>query len=140
MPGDTKIARVDLKTRTYEYLIEGLTTAIDVAADNNGNVYFLEMTTAWPTNLISRDFDLHDKHSPPDPGGYVRNSGRLSVLLDGSKESRVLVEALDLPTNLSILDHQLYISTGQGTPGRKVWSEKGIFPIEGKILNYRITP
>jgi hypothetical protein len=45
-----------------------------------------------------------------------------------------------LPTNLSILDHQLFISTGQGTPGRKVWSERGIFPIEGKILNYRITP
>ncbi|MBT6728903.1 MAG: hypothetical protein HN867_17675 [Deltaproteobacteria bacterium] len=138
MPGDAKIARVDLKTRTYEYLIEGLTTAIDVATHNNGNVYFLELTTAWPTNLISRDFDLHDKHSPPDPGGYVRNSGRLSVLLDGSKESRVLVEGLDLPTNLSILDHQLYISTGQGTPGRRVWSQQGLSEIDGKILNYEI--
>ena len=65
---------------------------------------------------------------------------RINLLLNGSKESRILVEGLDLPTNLSILDHQLYISTGQGTPGRKVWSEKGIFPIEGKILNYLITP
>ena len=140
MPGDAKIAKVDLTTRTYEYIIEDLTTAIDVVTDSDDNIYFLEMTTAWPSNLISRDFDLYDENSPPDPGGYMRNSGRLSVLLNGSKESRILVEGLDLPTNLSILDHQLFISTGQGTPGRKVWSEKGIFPIEGKILNYRITP
>ena len=129
-----------MTTRTYEYLVEGLTTAIDLVTDSDDNIYFLEMTTAWPTNLISRDFDLYGENSPPDPGGYMSNSGRLSVLLNESKESQILVESLDLPTNLSILDHQLYISTGQGTPGRKVWSKKGIFPIEGKILNYLITP
>ncbi len=140
MPGDAKIAKVDLTTQTYEYIAEGLTTAIDVVTDSDDNIYFLEMTTAWPSNLISRDFDLYDENSPPDPGGYMRNSGRLSVLVNGSKESRILVEGLDLPTNLSILDHQLFISTGQGTPGRKVWSEQGVFPIEGKILSYRITP
>ena len=44
MPGDAKIARVDLTTRTYEYTAEGLTTAIDVVTDHDDNIYFLEMT------------------------------------------------------------------------------------------------
>ena len=140
MPGDAKIAKVDLTTRTYEYIAEGLTTAIDVVTDRVDNIYFLEMTTAWPSNLISRDFDLYNENSPPDPGGYIRNSGRLSVLVAESQQIQTLLENLDLPTNLSLADQQIFISTGQGTPGRKVWSEQGIFPIEGKILSYRITP
>ena len=140
MPGDAKIAKVDLTSRTYEYIAEGLTTAIDVVTDRDDNIYFLEMTTAWPSNLISRDFDLYNENSPPDPGGYMRNSGRLSVLVAESQQIQTLLENLDLPTNLSLADQQIFISTGQGTPGRKVWSEQGIFPIEGKILSYRITP
>ena len=140
MPGDAKIAKVDLTSRTYEYVAEGLTTAIDVVTDRDDNIYFLEMTTAWPSNLISRDFDLYNENSPPDPGGYMRNSGRLSVLVAESQQIQTLLENLDLPTNLSLGDQQIFISTGQGTPGRKVWSEQGIFPIEGKILSYRITP
>lgn len=70
----------------------------------------------------------------------MRNSGRLSVLVAESQQIQTLLENLDLPTNLSLADQQIFISTGQGTPGRKVWSEQGIFPIEGKILSYRITP
>jgi hypothetical protein len=138
MPGDAKIAKVDLTTRTYEYIAEGLTTAIDVVTDRDDNIYFLEMTTTWPSNLISRDFDLYNENSPPDPGRYMRNSGRLSVLVAESQQIQTLLENLDLPTNLSLGDQQIFISTGQGTPGRKVWSEQGIFPIEGKILSYRI--
>ncbi len=138
MPGDAKLAYVNLADRTFEYLLEGLTTAIDVVTDADDNVYFLEMTTAWPTNLISREFDLYNRNSPPDPGGYVRYSGRLSMMRSGSKEVFVLAEGLDLPTNLSIHDGQLFISSGQGTPGRNVWTHQGVVPIEGKIFSYSL--
>ena len=138
MPGDAKLAYVNLADRTFEYLLEGLTTAIDVVTDADDNVYFLEMTTAWPTNLISREFDLYNRNSPPDPGGYVHYSGRLSMMRSGSKEVFVLAEGLDLPTNLSIHDGQLFISSGQGTPGRNVWTHQGVVPIEGKIFSYSL--
>ena len=140
MPGDAKLAYVNLADRTFEYLLEGLTTAIDVVTDADDNVYFLEMTTAWPTNLISREFDLYNRNSPPDPGGYVHYSGRLSMMRSGSKEVFVLAEGLDLPTNLSIHDGQLFISSGQGTPGRNVWTHQGVVPIEGKIFSYSLNP
>ena len=140
IPGDAKLAYVNLADRTFEYLLEGLTTAIDVVTDADDNVYFLEMTTAWPTNLISREFDLYNPNSPPDPGGYVRYSGRLSMMPSGSREVLILAEDLDLPTNLSIHDDQLYISSGQGTPGRNVWTHQGVVPIEGKIFSYSLNP
>ncbi len=140
IPGDAKLAYVNLADRTFEYLLEGLTTAIDVVTDADDNVYFLEMTTAWPTNLISREFDLYNPNSPPDPGGYVRYSGRLSMMRSGSREVLILAENLDLPTNLSIHDDQLYISSGQGTPGRNVWTHQGVVPIEGKIFSYSLNP
>ena len=133
MPGDAKIAKVDLTSRTYEYIAEGLTTAIDVVTDRDDNIYFLEMTTAWPSNLISRDFDLYDENSPPDPGGYMRNSGRLSVLLNGSKERRILVEGLDLPTNLSILDHQSTFQQDKGLQAGKSGLSKGFFLLKARF-------
>ena len=39
MPGDAKIAKVDL-TPNLEHIIEDLTTAIDVVTDSDNNIYF----------------------------------------------------------------------------------------------------
>ena len=56
---------------------------------------------------------------------------------DGRPE-RVLAAGLDEPTNITIgPDGALYISTGQGTPGRPIPGPNGRTAIVGKII--RIT-
>ncbi|MGJ3239366.1 MAG: ScyD/ScyE family protein [Anaerolineae bacterium] len=136
MPGDAKVVRIDPDTGTISDEITGLTTAIDVAVAEDGTLFVVELTTTWETNPMPFDFDLFDPEQPPDPGGYARYSGRVTMHTpDG--EMRVLAQELDGPTNVTYHEGELYISTGLGTPGRRVVSHLGISEIEGVI--YRIT-
>lgn len=135
--GDSKIVRVDPATEKITDEIIGLTTAVDVAIDEAGNIYVVEMATT-PTELIPSEFDLNDPEAPPVHGGYLRFSGRVTLYPADGCLPRVLAEGLDAPTNITIgPDGALYISTGQGTPGRPIPGPDGITTIVGEIL--RIT-
>ena len=135
--GDAKIVRVDPDTGKTTDEIVGLTTAVDVAIDEAGNIYVVEMATT-PTKLLPAGFDLYDPQALPEHGGYQRFSGRVTLYPADSCPSRVLAEGLDAPTNITIgPDGALYISAGQGTPGRPIPGPDGPTTIVGAIL--RIT-
>ena len=135
--GDSKIVRVDPDTgKTTDEIID-LTTAVDVAIDAVGNIYVVEMATT-PTKLLPAGFDLYDPQAPPVHGGYLRFSGRVTLYPADGCPPRILADGLDAPTNITIgPDGALYISTGQGTPGRPIPGPDGITTIVGEIL--RIT-
>jgi DNA-binding beta-propeller fold protein YncE len=133
MPGDAKIVRLDPDSGVVSDAITGLTTAIDVAADLAGNIFVAELTTAWPTALMPYEFDLRDPSAPPDPGGYARYSGRVSLYPADGSPPVILADALDTPTNLTYHDGRLYVSAGLGTPGRAIHTPHGIRRIEGVL-------
>lgn len=137
MPGSARVVRVDRETGEVSDAVTGLTTAIDVAADDEGNIFTVELSTAWPTALMPQDFDLFDPNSPPDPGGYARFSGRVSMYPADGSAPVILADGIDTPTSITWHDDALYVSTGLGTPGRQVYSTRGLHRIEGIL--YRIT-
>ncbi len=137
MPGSAKIVRVNPTTGAQTDEITGLTTSVDVAVDERGNVFVVELTSVWPAARMSRDFDLFDPDAPPDPGGYPRFSGSVTMYPAGGGASFVLASGLDAPTNITYFNDALYISVGQGTPGRPIIGPDGPTRIVGEI--YRIT-
>lgn len=132
-PGAAKIVRVDPTTGRQVDAIVGLTTAVDVAVDDVGNVFVVELTSVWPSARMSRDFDLFDPDAPPDPGGYARFAGSVTLYPADSGAPVVLANGLDLPTNITHNDGALYVSAGQGTPGRTVIGPNGLTPIVGEL-------
>jgi len=137
MPGDARIMRVDPDTGTLSEELSGLTTAVDVAIDEEGNRFVLEMTTVWPPTSMPYYFELNDPTMLPDPGGYARFTGRVTMYPAGQDEGIILADGLDTPTNITYAAGHLYVSTGLGTPGRNIITPTGIQPIEGMI--YRIS-
>jgi hypothetical protein len=137
MPEAALIARLDPRTGEWREEITGLTTAVDVDVDEDGNLYVVEMATGWPAAPMPRDYPLYDPDAPPDAGGYPRFSGRVTMYpADGGAPLR-LAEGLDQPTNITYHDGALYVSAGQGTPGRPIMGPGGRTRITGEI--YRIT-
>jgi hypothetical protein len=128
---------VNPATGTYTDEVVGLTTAVDVAMDETGNIYVVEMTTQWAMTLLNDQFDLFDPESPPDAGGYARFTGQVTLFPAGNCEPIILADHLDTPTNITYADGSLYVSTGQGTPGRPIWDGDSVTPIVGEI--YRIS-
>ena len=116
-PGDSKIVRLNPETQALTDEITGLTTAIDIAVDEMGNIFVVELTTVWPAPLMPRDFDLFDPNELPDPGGYVHNTGRVTMFPADGSEPMILADGLDNPTNITYHEGVLYVSTGLGTPG-----------------------
>jgi hypothetical protein len=137
MPGDARIMRFDPDTRSLSDAITGLTTAIDVAVDEQGNIFVVELTTKWPPALMPLEFDLYNPDSPPDPGGYGRFSGRVTMYPANGAAAIILAEGLDTPTHITYAEGRLYVSSGLGTPGRQVYGAESIHSIEGII--YLIT-
>jgi len=137
MPGDAKIVRVDTTTGDITDEITGLTTAVDVVTDPDGNIYVAEMTTQWATTMLNQEFELFNPDSPPDAGGYARFTGRITMYPADGTDPQVIADGLDQPTNLTYHDGSLYVSVGQGTPNRPIWSpDEGLTRIVGQI--YRI--
>lgn len=137
VPGDARVVRVDADSGAVHEVITGLTTAIDLAVDEAGNIFVVELTTQWPTPLMPADFDVHDPQALPDPGGYVRYSGRITLYPAQGGEPRILMQDVDTPTNITYADGVLFVSSGLGTPGRVVLTPNGLQPIVGSI--YRIS-
>ncbi len=137
MPGAAKIVRVDPTTGAQVDAITGLTTAVDVAVDESGNVFVAELSSIWPAARMPRDFDLLDPNAVPDPGGYRRFSGSVTMYPADGGDPVLLVDGLDAPTNITYDNGALYVSVGQGTPGRPIIGPAGATRIVGEI--YRIT-
>jgi hypothetical protein len=137
MPERSQIIKLDPDTYEWEVWIDGLTTAVDLTIDEFGNIYVVEMATGWPPAPMNRDFPLFDADAPPDAGGYPRFSGRVTMFpVDGSEPIQLLQE-IDLPTNITYHKGTLYVSVGQGTPGRSIIGPEGRTQITGQII--RIT-
>ena len=137
VPGDSQVMRVDPATGAVTEAVTGLTTAVDVTVDATGNLYVAEMTRQWPPGLMPTGFDLEDTSAPPDPGGYMRSTGRVSMFPADGSAPLVLMDAVDTPASLHWHAGALYVSTGVGTPGRNVYTLEGIREIEGAL--YRVT-
>lgn len=137
MQGDAKVMRFDPDTGELTDEITGLTTAIDVTAAPNGDLFVVELTTSWAQNPMPLDYDLFDPTLPPDPGGYARYTGRVTLHPADGSEPVIIADALDMPTNVTYHEGDLYVSTGMGTPNRRVITPQGIQGIEGII--YRIS-
>ena len=135
--GESKIVRVNPETGRVTDEITGLTTAVDVAVDLTGNLYVVEMASDFADNL-PRSYDLFGESATAVHGGYLRYSGRLTLFPASGEPPRVLLAGLDAPTNITLAsDGALYLSTGQGTPGRAIPGPDGLRNIVGEIL--RIT-
>ena len=137
IPTDAKVVRVDPATGSVTDEVTGLTAAVDVAADSEGNVFVVEMA-ADHGQLFHLGVDLFLADLPALHGGYIRFSGRVTMYPAGGGDPRVLAEGLDQPTNVTVApDGALYVSTGQGTPGRPIPGPQGRTEIIGEVL--RIT-
>jgi DNA-binding beta-propeller fold protein YncE len=138
MPGDAKIVRVNPTTGAISDVITGLTTAVDVDVDDAGNIFVVELTTRWATPLLTDAFDLYDPNAPPDAGGYPRFSGRVTQYSTQGGTPLILAADLDAPTNVTYHAGMLYVSTGQGTPGRSIWGRDGATCIDGEIYEISV--
>ncbi|MFQ5611989.1 MAG: SMP-30/gluconolactonase/LRE family protein [Anaerolineae bacterium] len=137
VPGDSKVVRVNPETGRISDEITGLTTCVDVAVDNAGNVFVVEMASAY-ADALPRLFDLFDPEAPPLHGGYRRFSGRVTLYPAGGGAPRLLAGGLDMPTNITLgPDGALYVSTGQGTPGRPIPGPNGPTRIVGQIIRIK---
>ena len=135
--GDARVVRVNPANGAMEDEVVGLTTAVDVAMDDAGNLYVVEMS-ARPADNLPRLYDLFDPQAEPLHGGYLRYSGQITLYPAGGGPPRTLASGLDMPTNITIApDGALYISLGQGTPGRPIPGPQGPTRIVGQII--RIT-
>lgn len=135
--GDAKVVRVDPRSGRVVDEITGLTTAVDVTIDEFGNVFVVEMATNY-AELFSDGVDLADPDAIPRHGGYLRFSGKVSLYPADGEPPHVLAEGLDAPTNITLGDDgALYVSTGQGTPGRPIPGPDEPTVIVGEVI--RIT-
>lgn len=134
VPGEAKVVSVNPVSGVVADEIAGLTTAVDVAADAAGNVYVVEMSAGYADQL-PRLFDLYDRDAAPLHGGYQRFSGRVTCHPAGGGTAHTLVEGLDAPTNITVApDGALYVSVGQGTPGRPIPGPEGPTRINGQVI------
>ena len=137
VPGDAKVVRVDPLTGRVVDEIVGLTTAVDVAIDKLGNVFVVELA-ADHAELFADGADLADPDAIPRHGGYLRFSGKVTLYPADGGPPRILAGGLDAPTNITFGDDgALYVSTGQGTPGRPIPGPDGPTVIVGEVI--RIT-
>ena len=120
VPTDASVVRVDPETGIVTDEVTGLTAAVDVAADAEGNVFVVEMA-ADHAQLSIREWICSRLTYRALHGGYVRFSGKVTMYPAGRSPPRVLADGLDQPTNVTVgPDGALYVSTGQGTPGRPI--------------------
>jgi sugar lactone lactonase YvrE len=132
--GDAKVVRVDPSTGGVSDEITGLTTAVDVVVDALGNIYVVEMASDY-ADLLDHGADLFDPDADPLHGGYVRYSGQVTMFPGDGSQPVVLVRGLDAPTNITLdSDGELYVSTGQGTPGRPIPGPDGSVVIIGEVV------
>ena len=133
--GDAKVVRVDPSTGSVSDEVTGLTTAVDVSVDAHGNIYVVEMASDY-ADLLEHGANLFDPDAAPLHGGYVRYSGSVTMFSDDGSQPVVIVRGLDAPTNITLdSDGGLYVSIGQGTPGRPIPGPSGPAVIVGEVIH-----
>ena len=138
IPGDSVVVRVDPETGAIEDAVLGLTTAIDVVVDRDGNIYVVEMSSDH-ADPLDPSHDLFDPEQPPLHGGYLRFSGRVSRYAPDGSDQLILADGLDMPTNITLApDGSIYISIGQGTPDRPIPGPDGPTRIVGEVIRIRL--
>jgi sugar lactone lactonase YvrE len=135
--GDSKIVRVDPLAGTVTDEIIALTTAVDVAVDEFGNVFVVELASGY-ADLLEHGADLFDPEAVPLHGGYRRYSGTVTMYPSDAGRPIILARGLDAPTNITVApDGTVYVSTGQGTPGRPIPGPDGPTKIVGEVIRIR---
>ncbi len=138
IPGDSVVVRVNPDTGAIEDAVLGLTTAIDVAVDADGNIYVVEMSSDH-ADPLDPSHDLFNPEQPALHGGYLRFSGRVSRYAPDGSDQLILADGLDMPTNITLApDGSLYISIGQGTPNRPIPGPDGPTRIVGEVIRIRL--
>jgi hypothetical protein len=131
MPHAGGIIAVRPETKTFDWLVRGLTVPTDLAIAPDGSIYVLEFCDAFLDPVPTRA----DLYKGPSHGGFKRFSGRL-LRIDRAHggEVSVVAQGLDAPTNLALgSDSALYVSEGMGTPGREIPGPNGPLKLEGLI-------
>ncbi|MFQ5923027.1 MAG: SMP-30/gluconolactonase/LRE family protein [Anaerolineales bacterium] len=140
VPGDAKVVRVNPDSGQVIDEITGLTAAVDVAVDSEGMIFVVEMASGY-ADLLPKLFDLFDAGAPPLHGGYLRFSGRVTSYPADGGSPTVILEGIDMPTNITVGPQcELYVSTGQGTPGRPIPGSDGPTRIVGQVLRVTNLP
>lgn len=130
------IIAVHPETKSYRWIVKGLTVPTDLEVGPDGAIYVLEFCDAFlePAETVA-DLLKHPSH-----GGFRRFSGRLLRIDREAGKVVVVAEGLDAPTNLVIRNGQAYVSEGMGTPGREIPGPGGTVKLDGFIERIAVTP
>jgi hypothetical protein len=129
------IVAIHPETKSFRWIVKGLTVPTDLEIGPDGTLYVLEFCDAFldPAQTVEA---LLDK---PSHGGFKRFSGRLLRIDRRTGGAAVLAEHLDAPTNLTLAGSDLYVSEGMGTPGREIPGPSGIVKLDGMIERIRVS-
>ena len=129
------LVRLDPRTGVVTPILGGLNAPVDVAVDERGRIYVLEFCRGFVGPVAGID----EARASRGHGGFERFSGRLLRWVPGEPDVTLLAEGLDLPTHLRLAEgDRIFVSVGQGTPGRTVPGPEGPTVVAGKILE--LTP
>jgi hypothetical protein len=123
------LVRIDPRTGATTTVLVGLNAPVDVALDRDGSILVVEFCS----DFLEPAAGLAAARSSPGHGGFRRFSGRLLRLRDAGRVDP-LADGLDLPTHLLIGDGAIFVSVGQGTPGREIPGPDGQIRISGRVL------
>lgn len=123
------VIRVDLESRSFEWVVAGLTAPTDIAVDEQGRLYILEFCTDFLDPVTNRE----QMWASPGHGGFKRFSGRLLRVDVSAGTVELLADDLDGPTNLHLAGRELFIAQGMGTPGRLIPHPQGNVALDGFI-------
>lgn len=129
VPRAGALIAVDVPTRSFRYLVRGLTVPTDFEIAPDGSIYVLEFCDRFLDPVRTPE----DMARGPSHGGFARFSGRLLRVERPSGRVTVVADQLDAPTNLALAGDALYVAEGMGTPGRAIPGPNGPQALEGFI-------
>jgi hypothetical protein len=130
------IVAINPETKTYRWVVSGLTVPTDLGIGPDGSIYVLEFCDEFldPAETID---ELLKK---PSHGGFKRFSGRLLRVNRRLASTTIVAEGLDTPTNLTLAAGSVFVSEGMGTPGRAIPTPSGIAKLEGFVERIALAP
>jgi hypothetical protein len=123
------IVAIHPETKSYRWVVSGLTVPTDLGVGPDGSIYVLEFCDEF----LDPAATVEELLTRPSHGGFKRFSGRLLRVNRRSATTTIVVEGLDTPTNLTLTAGSVYVSEGMGTPGREIPAPNGIAKLEGFV-------
>jgi hypothetical protein len=130
------IVAIHPETKTYRWLVSGLTVPTDLGVGPDGSIYVLEFCDEF----LDPAETIEELRIRPSHGGFKRFSGRLLRVDRRSASTTIVAEGLDTPTNLTLTADSVYVSEGMGTPGREIPAPNGIAKLEGFVERIVLAP